>query len=137
MGKKVLIADDNPTNRQLLCDILDHLKQRGVKFFISKDGAETLDLIRQEHPDLLLLDVMMPEFSGYEICKQIKTDPELREIYVIMVTAKAELQDRRDGLRVGADEYVTKPYDIRLLRERVELALLQQEQREKPPTTAP
>jgi DNA-binding response OmpR family regulator len=123
MAKKVLIADDNLFNRELLADALRRFQKQGVIFIITEDGTSTLEIAKKEKPDLILLDVMMPGLSGMDICKALKGDPEFKSIYIIMVTARAQQEDRMMAASAGADEYITKPYDIRQVRERVQKVL--------------
>lgn len=123
MAKKILIADDNATNRELLQDVLERFKPWGLEILNATNGVEALDLAKKEKPELILLDIMMPDMSGYEVSKQIKGDPELAHVYIIMVSAKTQQEDRKQAVHAGADEYITKPFDIRLVRERVQSIL--------------
>lgn len=123
MTKKILIADDNPTNRELLQDILERFKPWGLEILNAENGAQAFELAKQEKPELILLDIMMPDMSGYEVSKKIKDDPELAAVYIIMVSAKTQQEDRKQAAHAGADEYITKPFDIRLVRERVQSIL--------------
>lgn len=124
MSKKILIAEDNADSRQLLSDLLDRFRSYGVLIFLAKDGQEALDLALREQPDLILLDIMMPRLNGYEVCERIKADPVLKtKTYVIMVSAKIQQEDRKQAALVGVDEYVTKPFDVGLVIERVQSAL--------------
>jgi CheY-like chemotaxis protein len=123
MGKKVLIADDNVINRELLQDILERFKPWGLEILNASNGAEAYDLAKQEKPELVLLDIMMPDMSGYEVSQKIKDDPDLANVYIIMVSAKTQQEDRKQAVHAGADEYITKPFDIRLIRERVQSIL--------------
>ena len=123
MGKNVLIAEDQPDSLQLMEDILEAFHPYGVRVFSARDGKEALEIALRERVDLVLLDIMMPEISGFDICKAIKDDPEMADCYVIMVSAKAEGQDRRLAAEVGADEYLTKPFDVLHVLERVGSAL--------------
>jgi two-component system alkaline phosphatase synthesis response regulator PhoP len=123
MSKKILIADDNTFNRELLQDALKRFKTYGVTILTTENGTKTFEVAKQEKPDLLLLDIMMPGMSGYEICEKLKNDPEFKDIYIIMVSARTQQEDRMQAAKMGADEYVTKPYDIRLIRERVQKVL--------------
>jgi len=123
MIKKVLIADDNQVNRDLLSDVLERFQSQGVVILTAVDGKKTLEVVEKEHPDLILLDVQMPEIDGYQVCEKIKGDPALKDIYVIMVTANINPDERRQAAVAGADEYITKPFDIRQVRERVQYAL--------------
>ncbi|MGF1504401.1 MAG: response regulator transcription factor [Anaerolineae bacterium] len=121
--KTILIAEDQPDSRQLLEDILERFQPYGVSIHSAADGKEALNKARQVHPDLILLDVMMPGMSGYEVCEQAREDPDLKDTYIIMVSAKIQPEDRRQAAMVGADEYVTKPYDMALIIERVQAVL--------------
>jgi CheY-like chemotaxis protein len=123
MGKKVLIAEDQPDSLQLLEDLLEAFHPYGVRVFTARDGKEALEIATREQVDLVLLDIMMPGLSGIDICKAIKDDPEMADCYVIMVSAKTEQEDRRQAALAGADEYVTKPFDVLHVLERVGLAL--------------
>lgn len=123
MTKKILIADDNTFNRELLEDSLRRFKTYGVTIISTETGPKTYEAAQKEKPDLILLDIMMPGMSGYEICEKIKADPEFKGTYIIMVSAKTQQEDRMQAAKAGADEYVTKPYDIRLIRERVQKIL--------------
>jgi len=123
MSKKILIADDNTFNRELLQDALKRFKTYDVTIMTTENGTKTFELARQEKPDLLLLDIMMPGMSGYEICQKLKADPDTKKTYIIMVSARTQQEDRMQAAEAGADEYVTKPYDIRHIRERVQKIL--------------
>jgi two-component system alkaline phosphatase synthesis response regulator PhoP len=109
--KKILIVDDEPFIRALLVETLEDFEDRGVDLLVANDGAEGWKLAQDEHPDLILLDVMLPKLSGYEVCQRIKRDETLSDIHVIMLTAKGQEVDRERGQEVGANEYVTKPFD--------------------------
>ncbi len=82
-------------------------------------GADALPRIRDTHPDLVLLDVMLPEVSGYQICEGIRTDPSLSDIKVLMMTARGSTIERRKGLELGADGFISKPFDLKDLRDEV------------------
>ena len=105
--KKILIADDNENIREALTYLLE---DEGYALSLAKDGAETLKKVREVLPDILFLDVMMPEINGYDVCRTIKTDPTLKGIYVIMLTAKGQVVEQERGKEVGADEYIVKPF---------------------------
>ncbi len=105
--KKILIADDNENIREALTYLLE---DEGYSLSMAKDGAETLARVREVHPDVLFLDIMMPEINGYDVCRTIKNDPELRNIYVIMLTAKGQAAEQERGRAAGADEYIVKPF---------------------------
>ena len=105
--KKILIADDNQNIRDALTYLLE---DEGYDLLLAKDGAETLKKVRDLHPDILFLDIMMPEINGYDVCRSIKTDPELKDTYVIMLTAKGQIAEQERGKDVGANEYIVKPF---------------------------
>ncbi len=103
----ILLVDDNPTNLQLLFETLDG---RGYKLLIAKDGNAALSIARKACPNLILLDIMMPEIDGYEVCRQLKADPATAEIPVIFLSALTDTKDKVQGLDLGAVDYVTKPF---------------------------
>ncbi len=105
--KKILIADDNENIREALTYLLE---DEGYCLSIAKDGAETIAKVQEQHPDILFLDIMMPEINGYDVCRIIKNDPGLKNIYVIMLTAKGQVAEQERGRAVGADEYIVKPF---------------------------
>ena len=111
MDKKILIADDEPFIRTLLEQTLEDFEDKGVILLMARNGEEALRLAQTENPDLVFLDVMMPHLSGYEVCRRIKEDVELSSTYVILLTARGQEVDRVRGIDVGADEYITKPFD--------------------------
>lgn len=104
---KILIADDNENIREALTYLLE---DEGYTLSLAKDGAETLRKAREVSPDILFLDIMMPEINGYDVCRTIKNDPDLKNIYVIMLTAKGQADEQERGKEVGADEYIVKPF---------------------------
>jgi two-component system sensor histidine kinase ChiS len=103
----ILLVDDNPTNLQLLFETLDG---RGFKLLIAKDGKSALSIAGKAKPNLILLDIMMPEVDGYEVCRQLKADPATAEIPVIFLSALTDTKDKVHGLEIGAVDYVTKPF---------------------------
>jgi DNA-binding response OmpR family regulator len=114
---KILIADDQPDNVHLLAT---RLESEGYTFVVATDGQETLERARTELPDLILLDVNMPKKNGFEVLAEMRADPQLAHIPVIILTAaRTSVRDVREGLGLGADDYVTKPFDWRELAARV------------------
>ncbi len=113
---RILIADDNQQNRELL---EAYLADEGHDILMAADGRETLDKTQQEQPDLVLLDIMMPKLSGYEVCQQIKQDPQTRDIPVLVVTALKEMGDIEKAVAAGADDFLTKPVHRIELKTRV------------------
>jgi DNA-binding response OmpR family regulator len=118
MTKKVLIVDDEVHIRALLEQTLEDLADAGVELFVAQDGEEGLQYVQEEKPDLVFLDVMMPKLNGYQVCEHIKQDPELKDTYVIMLTAKGQAVDRARGQEVQANEYMTKPFDPDMILQR-------------------
>lgn len=104
---KVLVVDDNIQNLELLQAYMEELD--GVTTVAATDGVEALEKVASENPDLILLDVMMPKMSGFEVCKRLKSDPKTSNIPVVMVTALNELGDIERGVECGTDDFLTKP----------------------------
>lgn len=115
-GSRVLIADDNEQNRELLDA---YLADQNYEILMAKDGKETLDIVESSQPDLILLDIMMPRMSGYEVCEHLKADPEKRNIPVLMVTALNEMGDIEKAVKAGCDDFLTKPVNQLELKTRV------------------
>jgi len=102
----VLIVDDNPQNVELLQAFLESLP---VKIVTASDGVEALERVEEHKPDLILLDIMMPRLSGFQVCRRIKESPKTRDIQVLMVTALNELGDIEQATECGTDDFVSKP----------------------------
>jgi len=111
MDKKILIVDDEPFILTLLEETLEDFEDEGVTLLTARNGEDALRLAQTERPDLVFLDVMMPRLSGYDVCRRIKEDASLSNTYVILLTARGQEMDRERGIDVGADEYITKPFD--------------------------
>ena len=109
--KKVLIVDDEAFIRLLLEQTLEDLEEKGVELISAENGEEALALVKSEHPGLVFLDVMIPRMSGFDVCRAIKRDLKLEDVYVVILTAKGQEYDKEIGRDVGADLYVTKPFD--------------------------
>jgi DNA-binding response OmpR family regulator len=105
--KKILVADDNENIREALTYLLE---DEGYQLWLAKDGAETIKKVKEFRPDILFLDIMMPEINGYDVCRAIKSDPDLKNTYIIMLTAKGQVAEQERGKEVGADEYIVKPF---------------------------
>ena len=130
MSVRVLIAEDDANLRQGLIDLLEG---EGYAVSSAGDGQKALNCFRQEAPDLVLLDVMMPEMSGYDVCREIRKNDSRTPI--IMLTAKGEEIDKVVGLELGADDYVTKPFGLHELRARI-AAVLRRSQNHQPEPAA-
>lgn len=111
MTKSILIADDEIHIRRLVEQSLEDLEDAGVNIQSVGDGEEALAAIRTDRPGLVILDVMMPKMDGFSVCEQIKNDPSLKHVHVILLTAKGQEYDRLRGQEVKADTYMTKPFD--------------------------
>ena len=114
---RILIADDNDANRELL---EAYLMNVDCEIETSVDGDDTLRKVTSFHPDLVLLDVMMPKLSGFEVCKQLKDDPSTKRVMVLMVTALNELGDIERAVAAGTDDFLSKPVNKVELLKRVE-----------------
>lgn len=116
----ILIVEDDHS----LADVLDYnLRQDGNDTLVARDGQEGLKLARLRAPQLLVLDLMLPLVDGLEICRRLRSDPTTRELLILMLTAKAEETDQVAGFSVGADDYVTKPFSVKVLLERIRALL--------------
>lgn len=116
MSQTILIADDEP-NIVISLEFL--LKREGYDVHVARDGEQALAAIRRLRPALVLLDVMMPKMSGYEVCQAVRADPELAATRILMLTAKGHTTDKAKGTALGADAYVTKPFSTRELAAQV------------------
>ena len=116
VSKKILIADDEPN---IVAAIEFLLQQNGYEVQIARNGEEALRLIEAWNPDLLLLDVMMPKKSGYEVCMRMRERPEWQHIKVVMLSAKGRETEINKGLSIGADLYITKPFSTRELMAKI------------------
>ena len=113
----ILVVDDNTDNVEILRAFLE---SRGFTIAEARDGRTALSRMEEVKPDLVLLDVMMPGMDGWEVCRIIKQHPQLGDTKVVMVTAKGGFEDKFEGLRSGADDYVVKPVDFKDLMDKVE-----------------
>ena len=109
--KKILIVDDEAFIRLLLEQTLEDLEEIGVELISAENGEEALALVKSERPELVFLDVMIPRMSGFDVCRAIKRDLKLEDVYVVILTAKGQEYDKEIGRQVGADLFVTKPFD--------------------------
>jgi two-component system alkaline phosphatase synthesis response regulator PhoP len=108
---KILIVDDEPHLRMLIQQTLEELEDEGVEILTAANGDEALQTIRDEQPNLVFLDVMMPKKNGFDVCQAVKHEMGLSHIHIILLTAKGQEFDRQRGQDVGADLYMTKPFD--------------------------
>jgi DNA-binding response OmpR family regulator len=111
MPAKIVIVDDEMHIRALIEQTLEELEDEGVTLLTASNGQAGLQLIEREQPDLVFLDVMMPRMNGFEVCKSVKSNRKLDGTYIILLTAKGQEFDRQKGEEVGADRYMTKPFN--------------------------
>ena len=123
MSQKIYIVEDEPDIRETL---KYNFSNEGFEVFTAPDGEEALSNIKKVLPDVLILDLMLPGVSGLDVCKSIRTDDDIRDMSIIMLTAKGEEIDRVIGFELGADDYVTKPFSVRELILRVKVLLKKQ-----------
>lgn len=115
-GIKILIVDDEP-NIVLSLDYL--VRKKGFTPFIARNGSEALAIAEKEKPNLVVLDIMMPDIDGYEVCKQIKANASLEHTKIIFLSAKSRQEDIDKGLAMGADQYVTKPFSTKQIMQEI------------------
>jgi len=120
MAKRVLIADDEPN---IVTSLEFLMEQAGMEVRVARDGQEAIDLAESVRPDLILLDVMMPVLNGYEVCQRLKSDPKLRHVRVLILSAKGRDVEVAKGRELGADGYITKPFSTRELVSKVRALL--------------
>ncbi len=116
MELQVLIADDEPHITRALSFVL---QKEGFSIDVAINGEETLQKIREKRPRVAFLDIVMPKMTGLELCRAIKTDPEIKDTYIIILTAKGQELDRQNCMSAGADEYMTKPFSPKEVLARV------------------
>jgi twitching motility two-component system response regulator PilH len=106
MKTKILVVDDSRTQRQLFSEFFE---ANGIAVVVASDGVEALETLESIHPDIVLLDIVMPRMNGYEVCRKIKSNPNTQNVPVVLCSAKSEEFDRYWGLKQGADAYISKP----------------------------
>lgn len=111
MEQKILIVDDEAHIRMLIEQTLEELEDEGVEFLTAENGEIALDIIQKENPQLVFLDVMMPKMNGMEVCRRVKKELGMDKVFIVLLTAKGQETDRQKGQDVGADVYMTKPFD--------------------------
>lgn len=111
----VLVIDDENINNQILSDLL----KDDVQVLLATNGEDGISIARNNHPDILLLDIMMPGMDGYEVCKRLKANPQTKSIPIIFVSAMDQMQDQALGLKMGAIDYIAKPYDPVIIKAKV------------------
>jgi len=117
MSKKILIVDDE---EDMLFAVKLQLEQSGFTVLTAQDGKTGLDMARTQKPDLVILDLMLPKLDGYKVCRMLKFDQKYKYIPVILFTARVQYADAKLGYEVGADAYITKPFDPNVLLEKIQ-----------------
>jgi len=120
MTQKILIVDDEPN---IVVPLQFLMERNGYETVVAQSGEEALEMISKEHPDLILLDIMLPGIDGFEVCEIVKLKPEWKGIKIIFLTAKGRDVDIAKGMVLGADEYVTKPFSNKQIVESVQRLL--------------
>jgi two-component system, OmpR family, alkaline phosphatase synthesis response regulator PhoP len=116
MLKKILVCDDDPNILQVIGRVV---REEGYDLITAEDGEQGLQLARAELPDVMFLDVMMPKMAGFEVCRELKSDPATAGIHIIFLTAMGQKRDLHEGSQSGANDYMTKPFSPRKLRIRL------------------
>lgn len=113
MTKKILVCDDEP---YILESITYIVKKCGFDLIVAENGQSAIEMARQEKPALIFLDISMPKLSGYEVLKILRSDVETKNIYIIILTASAQMADKKRAFKAGANEYITKPFSPRMIK---------------------
>ncbi len=120
MTKTVLVVEDEPN---IILSLEYLIKEAGYNVRVALDGEEALKAVAEEAPDLLLLDVMIPKRDGFDVCQTLRANPALKDLRIIMLTARGREAEKEKGLALGADEYITKPFSTRDLKQKLKLHL--------------
>ncbi len=119
MSKKILIVDDELNMRKLLKEGLEEFEDKGVELLLAKNGKDAIESIRAEKPELVILDVKMPGMDGFEVCNTIKNELGMKDVYVLMLTTEGQEFSKQKSIEVGTDIFMTKPFDIDEIAEKV------------------
>ncbi len=119
MSKKILIVDDELNMRILLKEGLEEFEDKGVELLLAENGKDAIESIRTEKPELVILDVMMPGMDGFEVCNTIKNELGMKDVYVLMLTSNGQEVNKQKSIEVGADIFMTKPFDPDEIAEKV------------------
>jgi two-component system alkaline phosphatase synthesis response regulator PhoP len=111
LQNKILIADDETHIRLLIEQALEELEDNGTEIITANNGMQALQLIKEDKPKLVFLDVMMPIMNGFDVCRAVKSEPDTERVYIVLITAKGQEFDRKMGEDAGANSYITKPFD--------------------------
>ena len=122
MNKKILVVEDDPISLRLIQYTLQH---EGYQVLSAPNGLDGMRKVQEEEPDLVILDVMLPGIDGFEVCYRLRAEPQTAQLPILMLSAKAQEMDKTTGLKVGADDYLTKPASPSEIVKRVETLLAQ------------
>jgi len=111
MIPKILIVDDYEYVRLIIEQALEEIEDQGVKLLTAENGEKALEIIKEEQPNLVFLDVMMPKMNGFDVCRIVKQELLMNDVYIVLLTAKGQKYDMQKGDEYGADLYMTKPFD--------------------------
>ncbi|NOY59829.1 MAG: response regulator [Calditrichaeota bacterium] len=112
--RRILVMDDEHYIRRLLSYIFE---REGFEVYLADDGSKGISLAKQIKPDLIFTDVMMPVINGFQVCKELRSDPTFQNVFIIILTGRGQIQDAKKGLECGADEYIIKPFDpVKVIR---------------------
>ncbi|MDP2683025.1 MAG: response regulator [Deltaproteobacteria bacterium] len=111
MPKKILIVDDESHIRLLLEQTLEDIEEKGAVLLMADNGEAALEIIKTERPGLVFMDVMMPKMNGFDVCRTVKKDLGMQDVHIVLLTAKGQEYDKQRGIEVGADMYITKPFN--------------------------
>jgi DNA-binding response OmpR family regulator len=113
----ILVVEDHPDTQSL---VAEHLRQNGFEVALASDGVTAMELIRERRPELVYLDLNLPHISGYDVCEQVRADPDLKDVAILMTSARTTVDVRAFALEAGADAYLPKPYDLEELTSHIE-----------------
>ncbi len=117
--RRILVVDDDLANLRFLCEILEE----DYNTLSVTTGEEALEAIEQFKPEIILLDIMLPGMSGYEVCQEVRNQEKFSDVKIVLVSAKAMANEKQEGFEAGADDYITKPFDHELLLEKIKIIL--------------
>ncbi len=119
MSKKILIVDDEVNMRMLLKEALEEFEEKGVELLIVENGSDAIESVRVEKPDFIILDAMMPGVNGFDVCNTIRNELDMKDVYILMLSADGQENNKQKSKSVGTDGFMTKPFDPDEIAEKV------------------
>jgi DNA-binding response OmpR family regulator len=119
MSKKILIVDDEVNMRMLLQEALEEFEEKGVELLIVENGSDAIESVRVEKPDFIILDAMMPGVNGFDVCNTIRNELGMKDVYILMLSADGQENNKQKSKNVGTDGFMTKPFDPDEIAEKV------------------